>query len=69
MKKLNPVRYIQQDKDKIKDKITETISLDEEVKILRETLAKVLEHVEVNNIEEFQEYNNLITGIKSEIKS
>ena len=69
MKKMKPQRYIQPDREKVKDKITENITMEEEIKILRETLSKVLEIIDIDNIEEFQEYDGLIKKIKKNIKS
>lgn len=65
---MKPVRYIQPNGEKVRDKVIEAISLDEEVKILRETLAKVLEKVNISDDKEFQNYNNLIKGIKTKVK-
>jgi hypothetical protein len=68
-KKIKPIRYIQPDGDKVKHRISESIPIEEEVKILRETLAKVLEKVNINDSKEFHDYNKLVTSIKTKIKS
>lgn len=65
---IKPVRHIQPNSDKIKSQISDSIHIEDEVKILRETLAKVLEKVNISDSKEFQDYNNLISSIKTKIK-
>lgn len=67
-KVLTPKRWVQPIKEVVKDKIAESVDPTLEIKILRETLAKVLEKVTIDSPEEFNEYNDLICQIKSETK-
>lgn len=52
-------------KEEIKSNITSTIDINDEIKIIRETLAKVIQFVPAEKMDEFKEYNELIQNIKN----
>lgn len=58
------------DKEKVKNEVKNTIDINDEIKILRETLEKVIKLVPLNtkDIEEFIEYIRLIKSIKEDSK-
>lgn len=62
---LTPKVIIQSSKEIKKEVITETYDITTEIKVLRETIAQLLQKVEIDNPTEFNEYNNTIINITS----
>ena len=59
-------KVIEQDKKEIKkDTISDTYDVTVEIKILRETIAQLLQKVQIDNPTEFNDYNSTITNITS----
>lgn len=60
---LTPKVIVQPPKEIKKEVITETYDITTEIKVLRETIAQLLQKVEIDNPTEFNEYNNTIINI------
>lgn len=62
---LTPKVIVQDKKEIKKEVISDTYDTSVEVKILRETIAQLLQKVQIDNPTEFDDYNNTITNITS----